>query len=60
MNPVRKKIADYLLTHPDETYKSVAIKLNCSLAAVANIAREFGVVRLRKPLSLEDVSKLEG
>jgi DNA-binding MurR/RpiR family transcriptional regulator len=60
MNPVRQKIADYLLAHPEESYQSVARKLNCSLSAIANIAREAGIVRLRKPLSLEDVSKLEG
>ncbi len=57
---VRQKIAQYLKTHPELTYKQLAEKLNCGLSTVGNIAREFGIERQRKALTDADLSSLEG
>lgn len=55
---VRTKIAEYLRLHPTESYKSVALKLNCSVSTISNIAREYNVSRIRKPLADADLAKL--
>jgi len=42
---VRSKVAQYLLTHSEVSYRTLATKLKCSYSTIALIAREYGVVR---------------
>lgn len=56
----RAKIAEYLTSHPEVSFKELALTLSCSLSTIATIARQHGVVRQRKALTTADVAKLEG
>ena len=56
----RAKIAEYLRSHPEISFKELALTLNCSLSTIATIARQHGVVRQRKALTTADTAKLEG
>lgn len=56
----RATIANYLKTHPEVSFKELALTLNCSLSTIATIARQHGVVRQRKALTTADAAKLEG
>lgn len=56
----RAKIAEYLRSHPEISFKALALTLNCSLSTIATIARQHGVVRQRKALTTADTAKLEG
>ena len=56
----RAKIAEYLRSHPEISFKALALTLNCSLSTIATIARQHGVVRQRKALTIADTAKLEG
>lgn len=56
----RAIIAEYLRSHPEVSFKELALTLKCSLSTVATIARQHGVVRQRKALTTADAAKLEG
>ncbi len=56
----RATVAKYLSDHPEISFKEVALTLNCSLSTIATIARQHGVVRQRKALTIADTAKLEG
>jgi len=56
----RAKIAQYLRSHPEISFKELALTLNCSPSTIATIARQHGVVRQRKALTTADTAKLEG
>ena len=56
----RAKIAEFLKAHPEVSYRELAAGLGCALSTVATIAREYKIVRQRKALNLDDLSKLEG
>ena len=56
----RAKIAEYLRSHPEISFKALALTLNCSLSTIATIAHQHGVVRQRKALTTADTAKLEG
>jgi hypothetical protein len=53
-------VANYLKNHPEVSFKELAFTLNCSLSTIATIARQHGVVRQRKALTIADTAKLEG
>ena len=55
----RATIASYLKTHPEVSFKELALTLNCSLSTIATIARQHGVVRQRKALTTADAAKFE-
>lgn len=51
----RLQVSQYILTHPDRTYRQIAQLVGCHHATIRNIASEFGVrrrpVRSGKPIS---------
>jgi predicted XRE-type DNA-binding protein len=55
---VRQKIAEYLKANPELTYKQASEALHCGQSTVSTIAREYGITRLRKPLSESDLNNL--
>jgi hypothetical protein len=55
----RATVAKYLRDHPEISFKELALTLNCSLSTIATIARQHGVVRQRKALTIADTAKLE-
>jgi len=57
---VRDKVAAYIKANPQESYKAIGAKLHCATTTIANIAREYGIVRQRGALSEADLRKLEG
>jgi DNA invertase Pin-like site-specific DNA recombinase len=57
---VRDKLADYIRNHPQESYKTISLKLGCALSTINNISREYHIVRQRAALSEADLRKLEG
>lgn len=56
----RTAIAEYLRSHPEISFKELALTLDCSISTIATIARQHGVVRQRKALTTADTAKLEG
>jgi DNA invertase Pin-like site-specific DNA recombinase len=56
---VRERIAQYLIDHPGESYKSIAKKLNIGLSTIGNIAREYNIRRYAPRLTDADLAKLE-
>lgn len=56
----RATIAEYLRNHPEVSFKDLALTLNCSISTIATIARQHGIVRQRKALTIADTAKLEG
>ena len=56
---VRRKLADYLRSHPQETFAVISRKLNCSICLLSRVAAEYGCGRGRKPLSEEQLKNLE-
>ena len=57
---VRDKVADYIRNHPQESYKAIGLKLECSASTVNNIVREHRIVRKRSALNETDLSRLDG
>ena len=56
MNEVKKAILQYLIDHPNETYRSVALRLNLSPSTITSIAKEGGLPS--KKAIRPDLSKL--
>jgi hypothetical protein len=56
----RTTIAEYLRIHPEISFRQLALTLNCSPSTIATIARQHGIVRQRKALTIADTAKLEG
>jgi hypothetical protein len=54
---VRKAIAKHLLDNPDETYKSIARRINCSPSTIYNIAKAYEIRRLPR-LGIERIVRL--
>jgi hypothetical protein len=46
-------IADYILSHPDQTWQEVAAFFDISLSTVSRIAKESG---LSRPVGLDEAS----
>jgi hypothetical protein len=45
---VRRAIAAYLRSHPDQSFATVSLAFGYSRSTVGNIAREFGIHHVRK------------
>jgi hypothetical protein len=60
---LKKKLADYIRRHPEESYAVMSAKLGISVTNLCRTARESGLAR-REPRSIvvdaELLAKLEG
>ena len=60
MQDIHKKIADYILSHPETTYTAIARKLGVSPSTITDIAKKAGIParKPRKRLTDADLAKL--
>jgi DNA-binding MurR/RpiR family transcriptional regulator len=61
VNELHKKIADYILRHPEKTYEEIGKVAGLSLAQISVIARKHGIDRSRTRMLTPELARiLEG
>jgi len=55
---IEERVAAYITSHPEQTYREMAVLFGCSQLTLQLVAKKYGIRRI-KPITVELLNKLE-